>query len=263
MKKIVILFLTFQINLGFTQMNQSTNIISKAPKASKISYKHKEHGVERDDPYHWLRDDDRKNQNVIDYLNQENEYTDIQLKNQQPLIDKLYHEIIERLPSKEQTVPALIDDYWYYSRYAQGNEYPIYARKKENLEANEEIMVDMNVRAKDKSYFQSNYQAISPNHKILGFSEDVTGRRKYSLYFKNLETGEMYDDVITKTTGTIVLDIRQQNFFSIQKNTHQLCCHFKYTGMSWDLKLKMFWFMRKKIIPFTQVSVLVCQKNIS
>ncbi len=213
-----IMLLTLQINIGFTQMNQSTNIISNAPKATKIPYMHKEHGMERNDPYHWLRSDDRTSTEVIEYLNQENTYTDNQLNTEKHLIDQLYNEIIHRLPTKEQTVPAKIDDYWYYSRYAEGNEYPIYARKKGELKADEEIMLNMNERAVGKSYFQSNYQAVSPNHKIVGFSEDVTGRRKYTLYFKNLETGKMYDDVISKTTGSIVWALDNKTFFYTKKH---------------------------------------------
>jgi len=203
MYKYIVILLALQTSLGLTQMNQSTKVISNVPKAKKVLHKHIEHGNEREDHCHWIRDNERKNKDVIKYLTQENEYTDFQLKTQETLIDDLYHEIVDRLPTKEQSVPAKIDEYWYYSRYAEGNEYPIYARKKGTLESNEEIMVDMNERVKGKSYFQSNYQAISPNHKILGFSEDVTGRRKYSLNFKNLETGEMYKDVISETTGAV------------------------------------------------------------
>ena len=183
--------LTLLTNIGYSQMNQSNNIISKAPKPEKILYKHIEHGAERVDNYHWLRDDDRKDQKIIDYLNQENNYTDIVLNHEKPLIDTLYNEIIARLPAKEQSVPAKIDNYWYYSRYADGSEYEIHARKKGELSTKEESIIDMNERAKDKSYFASNNQAISPNHNILGFSEDITGRRKYSLYFKDLTTGKL------------------------------------------------------------------------
>ena len=218
MHKLAIFLLILQINTGFSQMNSSKSIIPNAPKATKVPYTHKEHGNERNDPYNWLRSDDRSSAEVIEYLNQENTYTDIQLKAEKPLIDQLYNEIIHRLPTKEQTVPAKIDDYWYYSRYAEGNEYPIYARKKGDLKADEEIMIDMNERAVGKSYFQSNYQAVSPNHKIVGFSEDVTGRRKYSLYFKNLETGKMYDDVINETTGSIVWALDNKTFFYTKKH---------------------------------------------
>jgi len=218
MYKYIVILLALQTSLGLTQMNQSTKVISNVPKAKKVLHKHIEHGNEREDHYHWIRDNERKNKDVIKYLTQENEYTDFQLKTQETLIDDLYHEIVDRLPTKEQSVPAKIDEYWYYSRYAEGNEYPIYARKKGTLESNEEIMVDMNERVKGKSYFQSNYQAISPNHKILGFSEDVTGRRKYSLNFKNLETGEMYKDVISETTGAVVWALDNKTFFYTKKH---------------------------------------------
>jgi oligopeptidase B len=218
MRNLIILLFTLQINLGYSQMNKTTNILSKAPQAKKIPHKHSYHGDVRVDNYHWLRDDDRNDKQVLDYLNQENAYTDAQLDSQETLIDKLYHEIVGRLPKKEQTVPAKIDDYWYYSRYADNSEYSIYARKKDQLSASEQIMVDMNQRAEGKSYFQSNYQAISPNHKILGFSEDVIGRRKYSLYFKKLSTGEMYDDVVVDTTGTIVWALDNKTFYYTKKH---------------------------------------------
>jgi len=222
MYKYIILFLTIQANaqtyMSSSQMNKTNSIISQAPKAKKDHYKHLQHDHVRIDNYHWLRDDDRKNPEVIAYLEQENSYTDQILTEQMPLIDRLYNEIVARLPTKEQTVPSQIDDYWYYSRFADNSEYRIYARKKGDLSAKEEIMVDMNARAQDKSYFQSNFQAISPNHEVLGFSEDVTGRRKYSLYFKNLTTGKMFADVIEETTGEIVWALDNKTFFYAKKH---------------------------------------------
>lgn len=222
MSKTIILILIVIANTGYSQMNKTHTIVPSAPKADKIPYQHVYHNNVRQDPYHWLRDDDRKDPKVIDYLNQENAYTDRILKSQKPLIEELYQEIVARLPSKEQSVPSKIDDYWYYSRFAENSEYSIYARKKDKLTADEEIMVDMNIRAKGKSYFASNYQAISPNHKILGFSEDVTGRRKYTLNFKNLETGEMYKDVVKNTTGAIVWALDNKTFFYTKKHPKTL-----------------------------------------
>lgn len=189
---------------GYSDMSQSNQSTLIPPKAEKTEYKHTIHGDDRVDYYQWLRDDDRKDPKVISYLNQENKYTDSLMSSHKNEIDKIYHEIIGRLPDKEQTVPSKIDNYWYYSRYETGKEYPLYARKKESLEADEEIMIDMNSRAEGKSYFYSNYQSVSPNHKIIGFSEDITGRRQYSLQFKSLHEDKMYSDVIENTTGTIV-----------------------------------------------------------
>ncbi len=220
--------LTQLTTLGFCQMNTTHTIISSAPHAKKIPFKHSEHGQTRIDNYNWLRDDSRKNPEVIRYLNQENSYTDAILSNEKPLIEKIYNEIVDRLPANEQSVPSKIDDYWYYSRYVASKEYSIYARKKSSLSADEEIMVDMNVRAKDHSYFDSNYQAISPNHEIMGFSEDITGRRKYSLHFKNLKTGEMYNDVINDTTGTIVWALDNKTIFYTKKHPTTLLAYRVY-----------------------------------
>ena len=218
MKSFTLLLILTTSNIGFTHMNKATTIINSAPLAEKITYTHEYHNESRVDDYNWLRDDKRKDPKIINYLNNENAYTDKVLKDQAPIIDELYHEMIGKLPKKEQTVPSKIDDYWYYSRFADNSEYKIYARKKEALSNPEEVMMDMNLRAEGKSYFASNYQAISPNHKILGFSEDITGRRKYTLYFKNLETGEMYNDVIENTTGSIVWALDNKTFFYTKKH---------------------------------------------
>ena len=217
MFKYIIIFSTILSQVGCSPMNK-TNQSIKAPVAKKVPFYHQEHGNKRYDPYHWLRDDKRKDPEIIDYLNQENRYTDAVLKEQEPLIDELYKEMVARLPQKEVSVPYKIDEYWYYSRFDEGKEYSIYARKFKSKDAPEQIMVDMNERAKDKSYFASNYQAISPNHKILGFSEDVTGRRKYTLRFKNLESGKFYDDVIENTTGSIVWALDNKTFFYTKKH---------------------------------------------
>lgn len=218
MIKLLPFFLVIFSSIGLAQMTKTNSIISTAPKTEKITHTHKFHNDTRVDNYHWLRDDNRKDKKVIAHLEKENSYTDQVLKEQTTVIEELYHEIIGRLPKKEQSLPAKIDNYWYYSRYAEKNEYRIYARKKDKLSNQEEIMIDMNARAEGKSYFASNHQAISPNHKILGFSEDVTGRRKYALYFKNIETGQLLDDVIKNTTGNIVWALDNKTFFYTKKH---------------------------------------------
>lgn len=222
MHKFIILLLAFQCyataKMDTSHMKNNTSNTAQPPMAKKILHQHKEHGLTRNDDYHWLRDDERKSPEVIEYLNQENAYTDAALSAQKKVIDGLYEEMIARLPSKEQSVPAKIDNYWYYSRFADDSEYRIYARKLNDLSSKEEIIVDMNERAKGHSYFSSNFQAISPNHEILGFSEDITGRRKYTLRFKNLENGKMYDDVIENTTGQIVWALDNKTIFYTKKH---------------------------------------------
>ncbi len=210
-----VLFISFLLICNHVH-SKMTQVINTNPVAKKIPYK--QNSDNRVDNYHWLRDDKRTNTDVLSYLTLENKYTDTKLLDQKPLIATIYKEIVSRLPEKEKTVPYRIDDYWYYSRFKSGNEYNIFARKLKSLEATEEIMVDMNERAKNSNYFQSNYQAISPNQQIFGFSEDKTGRRNYSLYFKNLNTGFMFDDVVKNTTGSIVWALDNKTFFYTKKH---------------------------------------------
>jgi len=262
MYKNLILIIALLTNIGYTKMNETNNIISEAPKAKKIPFKHIQHNDIRVDNYNWLRDDDRKDPKVIDYLNQENTYTDAILHNEKPLIDTLYNEIVTRLPSKEQTVPAKIDDYWYYSRFPSNSEYRIYARKKDQLSADEEIMVDMNERAKDQSYFQSNYQAISPNHEVLGFSEDITGRRKYTLYFKNLTTGKMFKDVIENTTGSIVWALDNKTFFYTIKHPTTLLPYRVYRHELGSNTADVLVYEEKDNTFYTSISATTSKKYI-
>lgn len=188
------------------------------PKAQKIPYEMNLHGDTRVDQYHWLRDDERTDEKVLAYLNAENDYTEAQLKDVEPLVETLYQEIAGRIKQNDESVPYQLDNYWYYSRYSEGQEYPIYARKKDSLEAHEEVLLDVNELAKDYAYYASNYQQPSPNHKIYGFSEDTVSRRQYDLRFKDLASGKMLPDVIKNTTGSIAWAKDSETFFYTRKH---------------------------------------------
>ena len=199
-------------------MNLSEPNNSIVPQAEKVEHSHQYHNESRVDNYQWLRDDDRADKKVLDYLSAENKYTDAQLSSHKTEIENIYHEIIARLPHKESTVPSKIDDYWYYSRYDTGNEYEILARKKHEMTAEEEIILDMNLRAENQAYYYSNYQEISPNHQILAFSEDTSGDLQYTLYFKDLNTGTLYKDKIENTSGEVVWALDNKTIFYIKKH---------------------------------------------
>jgi oligopeptidase B len=220
MNPTVLIFLSFILTHACTSTDSSQALSHsmKAPIAKQQQHIFHEFNNSRIDNYYWLMDDSRSDQQVLAYLNDENQYADFELSSEKQLISQIYSEIKQRLPNRDQSVPAKIDDYWYYSRYAKNKEYPIYARKLNSLESEEEIMLDMNQRAEQHKYFYSNYQAVSPNHKIVGFSEDTNGNRNYSLRFKNLENNQLYADVIEKTTGEIVWGLDNKTFFYVKKH---------------------------------------------
>jgi oligopeptidase B len=148
------------------------------------------HGT-REDPYYWLRDDERKNAEVLAYLHAENSYREHLLAAVKPLEDRIYEEIIGRLKQDDATVPYFRRGYWYATRYESGKEYPIFTRRKGTADAAEEILLDANVLAAGHDYYQIGSIEVSPNSQWLAFCEDTVGRRQYRLRIKNLQTGEI------------------------------------------------------------------------
>ncbi len=158
------------------------------------------HG-ERADPYYWLRDDDRQDGEMLAYLKAENAYKERQLAGVQALEDKLYAEIIGRLKPDDATVPYRKHGHWYYARFEPGKEHPIFARRKDSLDAPEQILLDANERATlgraaGHEYYQIGAVEVSPDSNWLAFCEDTVGRREYGLRFKNLISGDMPPDAI-------------------------------------------------------------------
>jgi oligopeptidase B len=184
---------------------QLTNQIKKmtaTPPIAKIIAKELEiHGHKRTDNYYWLND--KENPAVIDYLKAENAYLDTILGHTKETQDKLFAEMKGRIKEQDESVPYKLDDYFYYARYEVGKEYAIYCRKKGTLEAKEEVMIDGNELAKGYSYFSLGGIQVSFNQDIIAYSIDTVSRRIYTLYFKNLTTGEVLKDVIPNITGNV------------------------------------------------------------
>jgi oligopeptidase B len=151
-------------------------------------------GQEMVDNYYWLRQ--RDNPEVIDYLKAENSYTQAVMKHTERLQEKLYQEMVARIKETDLSVPVKRDDYYYYSRTEKGKQYKIYCRKKGSLDAQEEVLLDVNQLAQGKDYMYLGIYAVSPDHKLLAYATDTKGSERYTLKVKNLETGELFPDVI-------------------------------------------------------------------
>lgn len=188
----------------------------KAPIAKKIEHKLTAHNHTRIDNYYWLRN--REDQEVIDYLNAENSYTKDYLKPTEPLQEKLYEEIVGRIKQTDESVPYLCDGYYFYTRYEEGKEYPIFCRKKESLEAPEFVLLDVNELAEGQNYCQVGSIAVSPDDNLLAYSVDFVGRRIYSIFIKNLETGEVYQNEISTANGEITwANDNKTIFYTVQE----------------------------------------------
>ncbi|QSO54547.1 S9 family peptidase [Alicyclobacillus curvatus] len=169
------------------------------PQAKKVPYSHEIHGDVREDEYYWLRD--RDNPEVISYLEAENKYYEEAMKPLQPLTDKLFQAMVNRIPEAEVKVPVQSGAYFYYSRMEKELQYPVYARKKAatrvGLEsAAEEVILDLNTMAGEGEYLSVTVQRVSPDGTKLAYLENRDGTDKYTVFVKDLTSGEMYSDKI-------------------------------------------------------------------
>jgi oligopeptidase B len=151
-------------------------------------------GDVRVDNYFWIRDDARKNPEVIAYLEAENRYTEAVMKPLEPLEEKLFQEMKGRIKETDLSVPERVRGYYYYTRTEAGKQYPILARKKGSLTAPEEVMLDENAAAGSSKYFRVGVSRVSPNDQLLAFTVDTMGNERYTLMVKDLTTGQVLPD---------------------------------------------------------------------
>lgn len=192
----------------------------QAPQAKKIAHQLVKHNHTRVDDYYWLND--KENPEVIDYLNAENAYCDDKMAHTAELQEELYEEIVGRLDKTEESVPYYLEGYYYSQRYEEGGEYPIMFRKKGSLEAPEEILINQNELAEGQSYCALGKLGICSNNEILAYSVDFVSRRLYTIYFKNLKTGEILKDEIPNTSGGFAWALDGKTIFYTQKDAQTL-----------------------------------------
>jgi oligopeptidase B len=172
----------------------------------------------RTDNYYWLREDTRQSKEVLDYLNQENTYRDAVMASTQPLQHKLYDELVARLKPDDASVPVREHGYWYYTRFEPGLDHPVYARRKGSMNAAEEVLLDGNVMAKDHEYFKIGSIAVSPDGKLLAYTEDDVGRRQYTLHIRNLESRKLLSDTVTNVERFLVWAADSKTVLYVEKD---------------------------------------------
>ncbi len=227
-----------QVWMTISCTNRQTTVDMKPPIAEKKAKELTLHGHTRIDNYFWLKE--RDNPEVIEYLKAENEYTEAVMKDTEKLQEELYNEIIGRIKQTDESVPYRNRGYYYYTRYEEGKEYPIYCRKKGGLDADEEILLNVNKMAEGYDYFHVSGLTVSHDNQKIAYGVDTVSRRKYSVYFKNLTTGEVYPDVIPLTTGGAFWANDNKTVYYAQKDNetlrpHKIFCHMLGTSVKSDV----------------------------
>ena len=197
------------------------------PVAKKKEEKLQLHGDTRIDNYFWMKlSDEQKNseepdaqtKEVVSYLEAENAYTKKLMTHTEEFQEKLFNEIVGRIKQTDMSVPYKSNGYFYITRYEEGKEYAIHSRKKESLDAAEEIMLNVNKLAEGLEFYNVGGMSVSPDNMILAYSEDKVSRRIYTIKFKNLVTGEMLEDIVENTSGSAVWANDNKTIFYTRKD---------------------------------------------
>jgi oligopeptidase B len=190
------------------------------PVAEKVAKEFHEFGGTRVDNYYWLKE--RDNPKVLDYLKAENAYLDAVMKPTEKLQETLYEELVGRVKQTDMSVPYHDNGYSYYSRYEEGKEYPVYCRKKDSLDAPEEILIDASEMAEGQPFFSVIGVAVSPDNSLLAYAVDTVSRRLYLQHFKSLESGQVLADEIPNTLGMVAWANDNRTVFYTLKDTETL-----------------------------------------
>ncbi|MDO5980399.1 S9 family peptidase [Flavivirga spongiicola] len=213
MKRILLTFITLTTMFSSCKSNKNEKpyLAIQTPKAKKVPKTLTIHDDTRIDNYFWMRlSDEQKNaetpdaqtQDVLSYLNIENDYLQKAMAHTNMFQENLYNEIVDRIKKDDQSVPVNHKGYSYYSRFEEGGDYALYCRKKIAEDAEEEIMLNGPELAKGFSYYSFGGQSVSPDNKMLAYGIDTVSRRQYTIHFKNLETGQLLKDKLSNTGGS-------------------------------------------------------------
>lgn len=200
MKKTLIVLGLFFCSMALNAQFQK----AAAPVAEKKAHWRNLHNDKVLDNYYWMYDYFGKGPDstkVVDYLKAENAYLETAMSGSNKMQADLFQEMKARIKEKDESLPVFKNGYYYYSRTEEGKQYYKYCRKKESLNGAEEVLLDVDKMAEGHAYYAASGFAISDNNKLLAFGVDIVSRRQYTIYVKNLETGELLKDAVVNTEG--------------------------------------------------------------
>ncbi len=191
----------------------------------------------RIDNYYWMKlSDEQKNAEqkddqtlkVINYLTAENEYLKAKTKHTAELQKTIYNEIVGRIKQTDESVPYKDNGFWYYTRYEEGQEYPIYCRKKETMEAQEQILLNVNEMSKGHDYYSITGLSVSEDNRLLAYAEDSVSRRRYTIYVKDLSSGKLVETPLPNTEGQVTWANDNKTYFYTKKDSTTLRSRWIY-----------------------------------
>jgi oligopeptidase B len=217
MKLASVLFILF----FYMKQSKAQFVNAPIPVAEKKEHWRTLHGDKVLDNYYWMYDYFGKGPDstrVVKYLESENKYLEKVMSKTKKLQEDLFNEMKGRIKEKDESVPVFKKGYYYYTRTETGKQYYKYCRKKGSLDANEEVLLDADKMAEGHPYFAATGFDISDDNKLMAFGVDYVSRRQYTIYIKNLETGEMLADAVKNTEGDPCWAADNKTFFYTEKH---------------------------------------------
>ncbi len=197
------------------------------PFARPVARVHTVHGESRIDEYHWLRN--REDPEVLAHLEAENRYTDSVMRHTEGLQELLYQELRGRIKEADLSVPSRLDGWLYYSRTETGAQYPIFCRRRDEEDAKEEVLLDLNGLAAGHEYFRMGAFEVSPDHRLLAYSVDTSGAESFTVFLKNLTTGELLAESIERTSpGAAWANDSRTLFYVVLDDARRPCRLFRH-----------------------------------
>ncbi|MFA0231321.1 oligopeptidase B, partial [Vibrio sp. 10N.261.45.A7] len=185
----------------------------QAPVAKKVPHAMTIHGDTRIDDYYWMRDDARQDPEILQQLEQENQYADTVLKHTEASQKQLFEEIKGRIAKDDDSVPVRKGSYYYSNKVTGDNEYPVHLREKNFLGTDKQVILDVNELAKEHEFFSIGGLTVSPDENLLAYGEDTLSRRIYTIKIKDLTSGEYLEDEIEGASSAIAWQNDNQAFY--------------------------------------------------
>lgn len=239
----------------------SPETLTKPPVAAVKPYMVPSPNGAREDDYYWLRDDTRSNPEMLDYLRAENQWYAQYTAHYAGLREKLFAEIKGRIKQDDASVPYHSHGYYYYTRYDEGKEYPIYARKSGSLDGKEEVMLDVNALAVGHDFYTAFPATISLSQRLLAYGEDAVGRRQFVIRIKDLATGTLYPETIKGTNGDAVWAADEKTLFYVENDPETLrSCRIRKHRLGTDPATDPVVFEEKDTSFYTSIGITGSEK---
>lgn len=212
-----------------------------APVPKKMTNVSRFHNTELYDDYAWMRDDTRSEKSVMDQVRAENEYCSVNMSSMTGIEKNVFNEIVPRIDITDMSVPVKVDEYYYYSRNIKEGQYPLQCRKYRDLDAKEEVILDLNDLARGHDYFELGEFRISPDHQYLAYSVNTTGDENFTLHMKYLNTGQLYPEVIENVSDVVWAEVNNTFFYTtVDESGRTNAVYSHVVGMSVESDKRMY-----------------------